>query len=114
MDVKILGDLLDGLNALERLKRHAGFEFGVVSSSFYFHFVWFRLDQSPASDHQNHSLAPGPNFGVRLSQLIALQGKHQRIKLRRVEAWVEVAQHAGIAEILWDSIRANESNWIAQ
>ena len=39
VDVKIHGDLLDGLNALERLKRHAILEFGVVSSSFCFHFV---------------------------------------------------------------------------
>ncbi len=67
MDVEIFGDLLDGLDALERFKRHVGLEFGFVSSSFCFHFVWFRLGSSPAPDHHNHSLAPGPIFGVRLT-----------------------------------------------
>ena len=38
MDLKILGNLLDGLDAFERLEGHAGFEFGVVSSSFCF--IW--------------------------------------------------------------------------
>jgi hypothetical protein len=38
MDVEILGDLLDGLDALERFERDAGFEFWFVSSSFCFHF----------------------------------------------------------------------------
>jgi hypothetical protein len=36
-------NLLDGSDALERFERHAGFEFGFVSSSFCFHFVWFRF-----------------------------------------------------------------------
>ena len=67
MDVEILGDFLDGLDALERLKRHAGFTIGFVSSSFGFHFGWFRLGSRPAPDHHNQRLTPGPNFGVRLS-----------------------------------------------
>ena len=71
MDVEILGDLLDGLDALERLKSHAGLEFGFVSSSFCFHFVWFSLDSRPAPDHHNPSLTPGPNFGVRLTAKIS-------------------------------------------
>ena len=66
MDVEFLGDLLDGLDALERFERDAGFKFGFVSSSFCFHFVWFRLGSRPAPDHHNPSLTPGPNFGVRL------------------------------------------------
>jgi hypothetical protein len=33
MDVKILGDLLDGLDAFERSERYAGFELRVESSS---------------------------------------------------------------------------------
>jgi hypothetical protein len=37
-----------------------------VSSSFCFHFVWFRFGSIPAPGHHNHSLAPGPIFGVRL------------------------------------------------
>jgi hypothetical protein len=43
VDVEFLGDLLDGFDSLERLKRDACFEFRVVSSSFAFHFVcvWF-------------------------------------------------------------------------
>ena len=43
MDVEILGDLLDCFDASERFKRHASLEFGVVSSSFAFHFVCVRL-----------------------------------------------------------------------
>lgn len=41
--VVFLGYLLDRLNALERLKRHSGLEFGFVSFPFCFHFVqlWF-------------------------------------------------------------------------
>jgi len=38
-----------------------------VSSSFCFHFVWFRFGAMPAPDHHNHSLALGPIFGVRLT-----------------------------------------------
>jgi hypothetical protein len=38
MDVVLLGDLSDGLEALERFERHTGLEFGVVSSTFGFHF----------------------------------------------------------------------------
>jgi hypothetical protein len=60
--------LLDGLDALERFKRHAGLEFGFVFSSFCFHFVWFRLGSNPAPDRHNPSLTLGPNFGVRLIQ----------------------------------------------
>jgi len=43
MDFEILGDLLDGLNALERFKGYTGFEFWVVSFSFGFHFVCVRF-----------------------------------------------------------------------
>ncbi len=42
-------------------------EFGFVSSSFFFHFVWFRLSSRPTSDHYNQSLTFGLNFGVRLN-----------------------------------------------
>jgi hypothetical protein len=38
-----------------------------VSSSFCFHFVWFRFGAMSAPDHHNHSLALGPIFGVRLT-----------------------------------------------
>ncbi|MFN9512883.1 MAG: hypothetical protein ACK57Z_07920, partial [Akkermansiaceae bacterium] len=50
----------------DRLKRHAGLEFGVVSSAFAFHFFvcWFGLQSAPT--HHNHSLASGPIFGVLL------------------------------------------------
>jgi hypothetical protein len=58
IDVELLGDLLYGLDALDRFKRDAGFEFWFVYSSFGFHFVWFRL--RPATGHHNHSFAPGP------------------------------------------------------
>jgi hypothetical protein len=36
MDVEILGDLLDGFDALERFERYAGLEFGFVSLRFAF------------------------------------------------------------------------------
>jgi hypothetical protein len=39
VDVKSLGDLLDGFDSLERFKCYTSFEFGVVSSSFAFHFM---------------------------------------------------------------------------
>ena len=48
MDVEFLGDLLDGLDALERYERYAGLEFWFVSSSFCFHYVWFRFGLMPA------------------------------------------------------------------
>ncbi len=67
MDVEILGDFLDGLDALERLKCPAGCAFGFVSSSLGFYFVWLRLGSSPAPDHHHQSRTPRPNFGVRLS-----------------------------------------------
>ena len=69
MDVEILGYLLDGLDPLDRFKRHAGLEFRVVSFSFCFHFVcvWFGLQSAP--NHHNHNLAPGPIFGARLTIL---------------------------------------------
>jgi hypothetical protein len=56
--------LLNGLDALDGFKRHAGLEFWVVSSAFCFHFacVCFGLQSAPT--HHNHSLAPGPIFGV--------------------------------------------------
>jgi len=38
-DVVLLGDLLDALLALERLRGYAGFEFGGPMSSFSFHRV---------------------------------------------------------------------------
>jgi hypothetical protein len=43
VQVKIFGDLLDEIYVLERFERHAGLEFGAVSSAFGFHFscVWF-------------------------------------------------------------------------
>jgi len=67
MDVEFLRDLLDGFDALERLKRHAGLKFGVVSSSFAFHFVCVRFGLNAAPPHHNHSLATGPIFRGRLS-----------------------------------------------
>ncbi|MFN4805663.1 MAG: hypothetical protein ACK56K_13550, partial [Akkermansiaceae bacterium] len=55
--------------------RHAGLEFGVVSSAFAFHFFvcWFGLQSAPT--HHNHSLASGPIFGVLLTRVF--------IRLRR-------------------------------
>lgn len=67
MDVELFGDLLEGLNVLERFKSYAGFEFGIESSSFCLHFVCFRLGSAPGPDHHNPGLAPGPIFGVRLA-----------------------------------------------
>lgn len=67
VDVEFLGDFLDGFHALDRLKRHAGLEFWVVSSAFAFHFVCVRFGLQSAPTHHNHSLAPGPIFGDRLS-----------------------------------------------
>lgn len=66
MNVEILGDFLDGFDALDRFKRHAGLEFGVVSSAFAFHVVcvWYGLKSAPT--HHNHSLTTGPIFGVQL------------------------------------------------
>jgi hypothetical protein len=55
-----------GFHALDRLKRHAGLEFGVVSSAFAFHFVCVRFGLQSAPTHHNHSLATGPISGVRL------------------------------------------------
>jgi hypothetical protein len=71
VDVVFLGDFLDGFDALDRLKRHAGLEFGVVSSAFAFHFFcvfWFGLQS--ALTHHNHSLASGPIFGVLLKNML--------------------------------------------
>jgi hypothetical protein len=53
-------------NALDRFKRHAGLEFGVVSSAFAFQVVcvWYGLKSAPT--HHNHSLTSGPIFGVQL------------------------------------------------
>ncbi len=67
VDVEFLGDLLDALSSLERLKRHAGLEFRVVSSSFDFHFVYIRFGFNAAPTHQNHLLPPGPIFWGRFS-----------------------------------------------
>ena len=67
VDFEFLGDLLDGFDALERLKGHAGLEFGVVSSSFAFHFVCVRFGFNAAPTHHNHSLATGLIFWGRLS-----------------------------------------------
>src|ERR1035437_4415988 len=67
VDVEFLGDLLDGFDALERLKRHAGLEFGVVSSAFAFHFVCVRFGLNAAPTHHNHSLASGLIFWGRLN-----------------------------------------------
>ena len=61
------GDLLDGFDALERLKRHAGLEFGVVSSAFAFHFVCVRFGLNAVPTHHNHSIATGPIFWGRLT-----------------------------------------------
>ena len=72
MDVVLLGDLLNGFDALERLQAHAGFELGIVSFSFGFHFVFVRLGLQPPPDHHNHSLTPGPNSRVRLSGHVVL------------------------------------------
>ena len=68
MNVEFLGDLLDGFDALERLKRYAGFEFGVVSSSFAFHFLCVRFGLNAAPTHHNHSLTAGLIFWVRLRE----------------------------------------------
>ena len=65
--VDILADFLDRLDTLEHLKRPAGCAFGFVSSSFGFHFVWWRLGSRPAPDHYHQSGTPGPNFGVPVS-----------------------------------------------
>lgn len=61
MDVEFLGEFLDGL---DRLKRHAGFEFGMMA--FAFHFVCVRFGLQSAPTHHNHRLATGPISGVRL------------------------------------------------
>jgi hypothetical protein len=53
--VDILGDFLDGLDALEHLKHPADCAFGFVSSSFGFHFVWWSLGSRPAPDHHHQS-----------------------------------------------------------
>jgi hypothetical protein len=89
VDVEILRDLLDGLDALERFERDAGFEFWfaaltpsglpvavylrcapVLVRVFFFllSFLWFSLGLLPTPDHHDHSLTPGPIFGVRLTQ----------------------------------------------
>src|SRR6187399_1360406 len=60
MDLVVLRDLLDGFDALERLKGHAGLEFGIVSSAFGFHLVSCGSGLLPPTS-TNHSLAPGPN-----------------------------------------------------
>ncbi|WP_234047468.1 hypothetical protein, partial [Luteolibacter pohnpeiensis] len=54
-------------DSLERLKRHAGLEFGVVSSAFAFHFVRVRFGLRYQPKHHNHSLATGPIFGGQLN-----------------------------------------------
>ncbi len=69
MDIEILGDLLDGFDALERFERYAGLEFGVVSSAFAFHFVCVEFGLQPDPPHHNHSLATGPIFWGRLTRL---------------------------------------------
>jgi len=51
----LLADFLGGLDALERLKRHAGFAFGFVPSSFGSPFVRLRLGSRPAPDHHHQS-----------------------------------------------------------
>lgn len=67
VDVEILGDLLDGFDALERFERHAGLEFGVVSFAFGFHSVCVRFGLQADPPHHNPSLAPGPIFWGRLT-----------------------------------------------
>ena len=68
VDVEILGDLLDGFDALERFERHAGLEFGVVSFAFGFHFVCVRFGLQADPSHHNPSLAPAwSDFRGRLS-----------------------------------------------
>ena len=67
VDVEFLGDLRDGLEAFMRFERHVGFEFGVVSSSFAFHFACVQFGLNAALTHHNHSLATGPIFRVRLT-----------------------------------------------
>jgi hypothetical protein len=54
VNVEILCDLLDRFDALECLKRNAGFELGVVSSSFTFHFVCVRFGFNIAPTYHNH------------------------------------------------------------
>ena len=68
VDVEILGDLLDGFDALERFERHAGLEFGVVSFAFGFHSVCVRFGLQADPPHHNPSLAPGPIFWGRLTK----------------------------------------------
>ncbi len=62
MKVEFLVDMLDGLEALERLKRYVGFEFGVVSLSFCFYFSVFDSVLKPRPAHLNHSLTSGLIF----------------------------------------------------
>jgi hypothetical protein len=67
MDIEFFRDLLDGFDSLERLKRHSGLEFGVVSSSFAFHFFCVLGSvYKTAPIRHNLSLAYGPIFRVRL------------------------------------------------
>ncbi len=64
MQVKVLRDLLNRLLSLERFQRNTGFKSGVMSFSFGFH-EWgsgFVVKSAPVQP--NHSLAPGPVFGV--------------------------------------------------
>ena len=85
VDVVLLGDLLNCFDALERLQAHAGFELGIVSFSFCFHSVLVRFGLQPAPNRHNHSLTPGPIFGVRLriSPLIlaAIGGSKEVVEL---------------------------------
>ena len=67
MQVEIPGDLLDGLLPLERFQHHTGFESGVMSFSFGFHWMGIGFAVLRARVQPNHSLAGGPVFRVQLT-----------------------------------------------
>jgi len=67
VNVVRLRDLLDRLDALQRLQGHPGLEFSGVPSSFCFHSVLVWFDLIPTQHNHNHSLTFGPISGVRLS-----------------------------------------------
>ncbi len=76
VNVEFLSDLLDRFDALERLKRYAGFELGIVSFSFAFHFVCVRFGFNAAPSHHNHSLTTGLIFQSRLTVSGSARKRH--------------------------------------
>lgn len=63
-----MGNPLNGLDALERFKHDAGFEFGFVSSTFGFPFVGFSVGSTPAAHHTDHGSTTGPIFAIDLNE----------------------------------------------